>query len=249
MELLQSINLKKNKTMTIQELQTLWKDDKESHKYIAETLAHKTNEIPELKAHRDYVETNSFGFGERPFVFMHKLLVDEMPSEFTFMEIGIYKGAILSLYKMLANMAGKTVNRYGVSPMSTAGNFPESDFEKDVDTIHDEFKLEKDFIIIKGLSTDPIMIKAAGYLVPIHILYIDGGHDFETVFSDIKNYSPLIVSGGFLIVDDACNEMDLPDGYFGGIQSVTDAVLAFPLPNEEFKFLFSVGHNKVFLKR
>lgn len=234
---------------SIKEIQAIWEDKREIHQLIAETLAHKTNEIPALKAHRDYVETNSFGFGERPFVFMHKLLVDEMPSEFTFMEIGVYKGAILSLYRMLADMYGRKVNIYGVSPMSTAGNFPDSDFEKDVETIHDEFNLDKDYIIVKGLSTDPLIIQAAGYLVPIHILYIDGGHDYETVYSDLKHYTPLVVPGGFLIVDDACNEMDLPEGYFGGIQSVTDAVLDFSLLKRDFKFLFNVGHNKVYIRR
>jgi hypothetical protein len=233
---------------SIREVQEIWVDKEETHKLIAETLAHKTNEIPELKIHRDFVETNSFGFGERPFVFLHKMLVDEMPKEFTFMEIGIYKGAILSLYRMLADMAGKRALRYGVSPMSTAGNFPDSDFEKDVVTIHDEFKLEKDYTIIKGLSTDPeTIIKVLD--INVDILYIDGGHDYATVTSDLENYLQLIKSGGYLVIDDACNEMDLPEGYFGGIQSVTDAVLDFPLPNARFEFLFSVGHNKVFKKR
>jgi hypothetical protein len=233
---------------SIAEIQSIWKNEESIHKLIAETLAHKTNEVPELKEHRDYVEKNSFGFGERPFVFMHALLVKEMPEKFTFMEIGIYKGAILSLYRMLADLSGKKVIRYGVSPMSVAGDFPESDFEQDVKTIHDQFNLEKDYKIFKGLSTAEKIIRAVDGL-KIDILYIDGGHDFATVQSDLNNYLHHITIGGFLVIDDCANDLALPSNYFFGIQSVTDAVLSHPLPNDQFQFIFNVGHNKVYRKK
>lgn len=230
------------------DLQLCWKDTKESHKEIAEALAHRTNQIPQLKAHRDFVESNSFGFGERPFVYMHKLLVDEMPSEFTFMEIGVYKGAILSLYRLLADMSGKKVKRYGVTPLSTAGNFEDSDFGKDIKTIHDQFGLEKDYIILKGLSNDPeIISEVVNYRYDI--LYIDGGHDYKTVTKDLLYYTALINKGGFLVIDDCANDLDLPENYFFGIESVTQAVNDFDLPSKGFEFLFSVGHNKVYKKK
>jgi hypothetical protein len=233
----------------IVDLQVCWEDTKESHKEIAEMLAHKTNQIPQLKAHRDFVESNSFGFGERPFVYMHKLMVDEMPEEFSFMEIGVYKGAILSLYRLLADMQGKKVWRYGVTPLSTAGNFAESDFEKDIKTIHDQFGLEKDYTILKGLSTDYEVITNAAMLDRYDILYIDGGHDYETVSSDLKHYTPLINPRGLLVIDDCANDLDLPENYFFGIESVTKALKDFDLPSKGFEFLFSVGHNKVYRKK
>lgn len=234
--------------MTLQELQTTWKDDKETHKLIAETLYHKTNEVPILKEYRDFIETNTFGHGERCFYWMWKAIIDELPKEFTFLEIGVHRGQILGLIRILSDMADKKVKRYGISPMNGAELHIKSDYYADVKKLHDLFNIENDYTIIEGMSTDPVIITAAN-LLNLDVLYIDGGHDYKTVKSDIENYLPLIKSGGYLVIDDACNEMDLPQGYFGGIQSVTDAVLDAPLPNEEFKFLFSVGHNKVFLKR
>lgn len=80
------------------------------------------------------------------------------------------------------------------------------------------------------------------------ILFLDGGHSYEVIKSDLKNYCPKVKRGGYLVIDDSCNNMDIPNGMFGGIASVTKAVEEY-FPNEEFEFLFSVVHNRVYLKR
>jgi cephalosporin hydroxylase len=77
------------------------------------------------------------------------------------------------------------------------------------------------------------------------MVYIDGGHSYEVVQSDLKNYAPMVKPGGYLIVDDCCHKYNLPPGYFPGIESVSKAVDEV-LPNEQFKELFSVVHNRVF---
>jgi hypothetical protein len=41
----------------------------------------------QLKEYRDWIEANAFGFGERCFLYMWKLIVNEMPKEFTFCEV------------------------------------------------------------------------------------------------------------------------------------------------------------------
>lgn len=231
---------------TLKEVQEIWADNVETHKLIGETLYHKTNEIPVLKDFRDYIEANTFGHGERCFYWMWKLIIDEMPKEFRFLEIGIHKGQILALIRVLSDMADKEVYRYGVSPMDGATLNIESDFYADVEKLHDLFSIEKDYTIIEGLSTDQEIIKRSRDLMELDILYVDGAHDFSSVQSDLINYLPLVKIGGYAVIDDACNEMKLPEGYFGGIQSVTESVLAHPLPNDQFEFLFSVAHNKVF---
>lgn len=107
--------------MSIAELQKNWKNVADYHKVLNESFVAEVNNCPKLKAHRDFVEQNIFGFGERSFHWLHRLIVDEMPVNFSLMEIGVFKGQILSLYKMLAHNAGKNVTRYGVTPLSTAG--------------------------------------------------------------------------------------------------------------------------------
>jgi len=38
---------------------------------------------------------------------------------------------------------------------------------------------------------------------PIHLLFVDGGHEFETVEGDILLYCPNVVSGGYVLFHDA----------------------------------------------
>lgn len=224
-----------------------WSDREEVHQSLHILFCSKVNSVPELKAHRDFTEQNCFGFGERSFLWLHKLLVDEMPNEFTFMEIGVYRGAILSLYKLLADMQGKKVTRYGITPLDGTDGHHDSDYAADIKNIHKEFKLKADYKILHGLSTDPGIIDQASKL-SLDILFIDGGHSFPVVQNDLKHYPKLIKSGGYLIVDDCCNNLKIPHGMFGGIQSVTNAVNEWEATQKEFEFLFSVVHNKVYRK-
>lgn len=233
--------------MSITEVQKNWKNLPSHHKSVNEHFAAAVNADPNLKAHRDFVEQNVFGFGERSFQWLHKLIVDDMPANFSFMEIGVFKGQILSLYKMLALAAGKNVTRYGVTPLSTAGGVWESDYKRDIELIHETFMLEKDYQILVGLSTDPEIIQQA-QAISVDVLYIDGGHDYATVVSDIVNYIPLIKAGGYLIIDDCANDMSMPWGYFTGIQEVTDATGSIMNNHPDYEFQFNVVHNKIWRK-
>lgn len=232
--------------MNLTELSNYWDDLPEVHKDINEMLIDEVNNTPELKAHRDWVERNVFGFGERSFLQLHKLLVDEMPENFTFAEIGVFRGQILSLYRLLADLQGKNVTRYGITPLDSSDGHWESDYEQDVKTIHEAFNLEKDYTIFKGLSTDLKILKSAIYASPYDILYIDGGHDYATVKFDLENYAPLVKTGGYLVIDDSCCDMSMPFGFFQGISDVTKATVEYMNGNSDWEFIVSVVHNRVF---
>ncbi len=62
---------------------------------------------PQLRAHRDFVEANDHGYGDRAFHYMWKLLVEQMPESFRFLEVGVYKGQTLSLIRMLSSMLAR----------------------------------------------------------------------------------------------------------------------------------------------
>lgn len=224
-----------------------WIDTPEHHRFINESFTAKVNETPELKAHRDFTEQKCFGFGERSFLWLHKLIVDEMPEQFTFMEIGVYRGAILSLYKLLADLQEKKVTRYGITPLDGTDGHHESNYEQDIKTIHKQFKLKPDYKIIKGLSTAPEIIEHASK-IEVDILYIDGGHTYDVVQSDLANYPQHVKQGGYLIIDDACCDMKMPWGFFQGIEPVTKAVNEWEKTDNGFEFLFNVVHNKVYRK-
>jgi hypothetical protein len=233
--------------MTLNDIRDNWHDSQQAHRLLNQVFISAVNDIPTLKAHRDFVENNIWGFGERSFHWMHKLIVDEMPQSFSFLEIGVFKGQVLSLYQLLADMAGKTVFRYGVTPLSTAGGVWESDYRKDIEVIHDQLDLSKGYTILEGFSTDPAIICQAQQL-QIDVLYIDGGHDYKTVINDFTHYLSILKRGGILVVDDCCNNMNLPNGYFAGHKEVTDATNFIMAGNQDYEFLFNVVHNKVWRK-
>ena len=226
-----------------------WQDGPEAHAAVNTLFLNEVNNHPDLKSHRDWVESNIFGFGERSFHWLHKLLVDEMPKNFTFLEVGVFRGQALSLYKLLADSRGKKVTRYGVTPLDGSDGHWESNYREDIKTIHKQFKLKQDYKILHGLSTDPEIVKQAQE-IPVDILYIDGGHDYETVQSDLRNYPQLVKQGGYLVIDDCCNDMNMPFGYFQGIEPVTRAVKEWEKTEsgKGFEVLFNVVHNKVYRK-
>jgi hypothetical protein len=233
---------------TLDEVKNYWQDSEQNAKEINEAFIEKVNNNQKLHQHRTFIENHVFGFGERSFPYMWNLLIKEMPKYFTFLEIGVFKGQTLSLVKLLADQHKKKIKRYGVTPLSTEGGLWESDYAKDIETIHDEFKLTKDYEILQGLSEDATIIEKAQNL-QLDILYIDGGHDERHITNDIENYAHLVKKGGYMVIDDCCNSFKQPFGYFQGIDIVTKVVDRYLPPfteNEKWEFVFSVVHNRVY---
>jgi len=204
--------------------------------------------IPEFVSLRTFVEENAFGFGEKQFYPMHKLLVEELGDDISFLEIGVFRGQTLVLYGLLRELCSKNIEIIGITPLDSTDGHWESDYEFDIKYIHDKFKLPQP-TIIKGLSTDPDVIKKA---TAVDILYIDGGHTKEVVTSDIENYSGLVKKGGFLVIDDSANNIPgTINGYFWGIQAVSDVVdeLLPNTENNEWEYLGNIIHNRVWKRK
>lgn len=162
------------------------------------------------------------------------------------LEIGVFRGQILCLLSMIAEIQDKKAEIYGITPLDSTDGHWESNYAQDIIDLHDRFG-QKQPVIIKGLSTDKKII--ASSVKEYDIVYIDGGHTYDVVKSDLSVYPYMVEKGGFLIIDDCCNSFDLPFGHFAGINSVTNAVDEFLppcTPNEDFEFLFNVVHNRVY---
>ena len=210
----------------------------------------KVNADKELKAYRDWIEANIFGFGERCFLWMWNDIIARMPNEFTFMEIGVFRGQILGLVKLLADRQGKKVRRIGITPLDTTDGHWESDYEADIKKLHDTFNIANDYELITLDSTNPVAINLASKNPP-DVLYIDGGHTYEVVKSDLTNYIPILKVGGTLVIDDCNNAIPMPWGYFQGIQSVSlavDEVLPREGSTEYWKHELNLVHNRVLTK-
>lgn len=233
--------------MNLTNVKDTYTNTEEWNKWVHETFCNEVNQVPELKELRDWVEQNAFGFGERSFYWMWKLIVDEMPQEFTFLEIGVFRGQTTTLIQILAKMAGKKVKVYGVTPQDATDGHWDSDYPMDIFTIEKRYNVPH-IHIFKGLSTDPKIIEEVSKQT-FDIVYIDGGHTYEVIKSDLLNYPQL--TNDFLVIDDCANAFKLPFGYFAGIESVSKAVdeVLPPIGNKpNFDYLFNVVHNRIWRK-
>lgn len=230
----------------------------ECHTKIWKSFKSFVNRNADLKAHRDWVIANDWGYGNRAFHWMWNLIFrDVLPDNFVAMEIGVFKGQTISLWSMLNDVYSRNGTIYGVTPLSSYGDkfskHPEVDYEEAIATIYAKFGLDADDLqIINGLSTDPNIIEEAGQVGELDLLFIDGGHDYPVIQSDLKHYCPLVKIGGLVVIDDASNDLNIPKGLIRadwlGIDEVTQAVVEYFTDNDDYVFEFAVGHNKIYRK-
>lgn len=230
-----------------------------------------TNQTDFLRRHRDWIEENKWGFGDRAFHYLWFLLLSELSraqDNARMLEIGVYKGQVLSLWALIARRLSFDLEIVGVTPLSGkppharllhrlrmlfdrgyhedahVGNLHEdSDFSVDVSKIFKEFELSEDRVsIIRGLSqgADTHRLVAAELF---DVVYVDGGHRYEEVSEDLRLYAPLVRQGGYLVVDDA-GFFEPGTLFFKGFESVSRA--ARELDQKMWTNILNVGHNRVF---
>lgn len=199
---------------------------------------------------------NSFelcdGFGELSFSWNWKLIVDKMPINFKFLEIGVYKGRVLAQIGMLASRINKNVELYGITPLSTDGdkysNYTKLNYYEEIIKNLKKCNVDKSKLtIIKGFSQNENILYNAKKFGNYDIIFIDGCHDYDIVIKDIMNYSPLLNINGYLIMDDSSLYIEYPYGKFLGHPDVSKAASKID-ELENFKYLYAVGHNRVWQK-
>lgn len=247
----------------------------EHNDYLFEHFTQKTNDIPFLKAHRDYIEAESLGFGERAFAYMWYLITKHVCADNTdpqFLEIGVFKGQVISLWTLIAQELNLKLQVTGVSPLVgnsapklswvqylrckiskkykydilSGNNYEDINYLDIIKNLFAHFDLNFEHIkLLKGYSTDPEIIDKLSKQ-EYAVIYIDGDHTFAGVISDIKTYAPLVKKGGLLVMDDA--SCDLPGTKFWkGHQSVSNACRL--IDDMPFKNILNVGHNRIYQKQ
>jgi hypothetical protein len=225
-----------------------WRNDDAYNNAFHQELTQAVNERPHLKEHRDWVEANQFGFGDRPFHRVWEGIVETMPVEFAFLEVGVFKGQITSLVQLLAKLQNKVAVVFGVTTLTntedTRCKYPPGDYMAWINQIHNQFKVIPPELIV-GKSTSPDVIEQVTSLV-YHIVYIDAGHDYADVCSDITNYAPCVRVGGLLVMDDASINRLKIGNCWPGLEDVSKAVADLLDKDDRFKFLFCCGHINIF---
>ena len=71
-----------------------------------------------------------------------------------------------------------------------------------------------------------------------NMIFIDGSHDYENVVFDILNYSKMLLTGGYLIMDDSSLYLDNSYGKFKGHPDVIRKYI-------EYKYKFLILNNTI----
>jgi hypothetical protein len=239
---------------SLSDLESFWEDTPEAHTVIFKTFFDLVNSDPELAKHRNLVEQYNFGYGDRPFHWMWNLIAKSLPHNFKFLEIGVFQGQVISLMSLLNRRNGTNGTIFGVTPLKNVDDafskHPDLSYESRIAELYAMNGLNaSDLTLIVGLSDDPSAVEHAKYIAPFDCVYIDGGHDYHTVVSDIKIYADLVALNGLLVMDDSANYLKIPDGLirmdWRGLMDVSNAVRDHLETDSRFVHLFNVGHNRV----
>lgn len=227
---------------------------------------------PLLAAHRRHVEEHALGFGDPAFHRLWQLLLTAAARRFgrvRALEIGVFKGQVVSLWSLLAREQQLDVSVSALTPLSgrpmprsrvlnklrhwfsprfreqvASGNFyPAGDYAAIIRAHFRRHGLDFDRVTVhRGFSTDPAL-KAGLADARFEIIYVDGDHTYGGALHDFRHYGPKVVPGGWLVADDAGCE--LPGTVFWkGHDSVSRAAQA--LPDLGFTNVLNVGHNRVY---
>ena len=204
----------------------------------------------EIREHRAYFDQERRGFGEDAFHVLWYLLFQEFKPA-RFLEIGIYRGQVLSLAALLARRIGISCQTQGISPFSPAGDAV-SKYRQDIDYRDDTLAHFKHFDLpppdlLKAYSTDPeavVLIQSC----PWDLIYIDGNHDYEVVCQDWKVCSASIKPGGVIVLDDAGLTSAYRPPLFATGGHPGPSRLAQEIDRGQFREIIQVGHNRAFQK-
>lgn len=252
-----------------------YRNDADHNDAVWKIFSQMTDEHQFLREHRDWFEERKFGFGDRAFHYMWLLILKDVARRsgwrLDLLEIGVFKGQVISLWSLIAKRLNRDTAIVGITPLSgkpplarglhrlrmtfdrtyredaIVGNLHHaSDFRSDIWTVFRHFELESaNLAIIPGLSQDKAVWSQVSDRV-FDVVYIDGGHRYDEVSADLAMYAPLVRPSGYLVVDDAAF-FQPGTLFFKGFEGVSRA--ANELSAEEWVNVLNVGHNRIFQRR
>lgn len=258
---------------TFAELVAAYRNTAEQNDALHHQLTAATWDDPLLAAHRRHVEDGKLGFGDPAFHAMWARLLDAATQKFgevRALEIGVFKGQVISLWSLLARERNLRVQVSAVSPlvgqpmpshgrlvrwlryrldrkfrerMDNGDFYATEDYEQIIRTHFAHYGLDSAQVRFHcGYSTDPVLL--AGLRdETYHVVYVDGDHTLAGARHDFATFGPKVVPGGWLVADDAGS--DLPGSTFWkGHRAVSDAVQ--DLPTLGFTNVLNVGHNRIY---
>lgn len=203
-----------------------------------------------LRDHRDYFKNDFRGFGEDAFHAMwYNIFKEFMPKNA--LEIGIYRGQIISLWGLISENLKTNTDINGISPFSPAGD-DVSIYLKNIEYYDDVVKNCALFnkqppSLHRGYSTDSVMIELIKSR-PWDLIYIDGNHDYEIVKQDFEVCSQSLIKNGLIVLDDSSLYTEFIPPAYSTAGHPGPSKLAQEIDRSIFVEILAVGHNRVFKK-
>jgi hypothetical protein len=223
--------------------------------YYFECVRYFYQKLPdEIRAHRLYfhnVSGNRRGFGEHAFHVMWYMLLQEFRPA-TFLEIGVFRGQVISLVALWARLSGLVCDVTGISPFSGA---PDStsryrldlDYYQDTLQNFDHFQLAHPNLL-RAYSTDRTAQQAISALA-WDMVYIDGNHDYDVALKDWQTCASALKRGGVIVLDDsALTTTFAPPAFAATRGHPGPSRLASEVDRSQFQEILQVGHNRAFQK-
>jgi len=202
-----------------------------------------------LREHRTYFKTQQRGFGDDAFHAMWYLLLSEFRPT-NLLEIGVYRGQVISLWSLIAKNISITPEIHGISPFSNDGDevsaYIDIDYHSDVMNNFNHFSLTLPHLH-RGYSTDPEMV-AVIQSVKWDVIYIDGSHDYEIVKSDFEICVSSLSNQGIIVLDDSALYTDYNPPLYASAGHPGPSKVASEIGKNRFREILSIGHNRVFQK-
>jgi hypothetical protein len=205
----------------------------------------------EFREHRRFFSTAGRGFGEDAFHAMWFLLFQQFRPAHA-LEIGVYRGQTITLWKLLARHFGFECEVSCVSPFNSAGDAVSAyknslDYHADVMSNHQQFQLPVPNVH-KGFSNSPEAISFIRSR-PWDLVYIDGNHDYAVARHDWGVCSNALAPRGTVVLDDSALETDFSPPAFSTAGHPGPSKVAAEINSSQFEEILAVGHNRVFQRR
>jgi hypothetical protein len=204
-----------------------------------------------VRQHRVFYKQNHRGFGEDAFHAMWFTLLREFRPTLC-LEIGVYRGQVVSLWALLAREFDFPCDIHGISPFTPAGD-KVSKYLHDIDYLEDSLSNHRHFNLrlpafLRAYSTDTAATK---YIdgARWNLIYIDGNHEYEVALADYERACSNLADGGILVMDDSSlyTEYNPPRFAFAGHPGPSRIVRDKAM--KQLRFIGGVGHNNVFIKQ
>jgi predicted O-methyltransferase YrrM len=149
------------------------------------------------------------------------------PGDGCLVEIGAFKGKSTAWLAQAARMTGRRLVSIDPHMGPTAETFAQT---------------VRDFAITEVATLHQAYSHDIGrtWAEPISFLWVDGGHDYETVLQDIHDFAPHVQPGGTVVFDDAGGEV-----FPGVLRAIREAMMRDPC----YAYLGSIKQFALFRRR